>query len=130
MYPPLKAGQKARSPAPFDTELLQQIIDIEIEECVRALRSQGIAVEGEIQHRWNVSLNEILTHVVIEESSSHCLMPQEFQEELNQMLQNLIEDDFGSQMESQHTEIALKSSRSLFARLRHFWHRLMWKKAL
>ncbi len=118
----------AASTAPFDTNLLQQIIEIEIEECVRSLRSQGITVEGGIQHRWNESLGEILSHVIEEEAGTHCLMPKEFQEELDQMLLNLIDDDFGPQIED-HLKIARKTSHSLFARLRHFWHRLMWKKA-
>jgi hypothetical protein len=121
-----RTGQS--SPAPFDTTLLQQIISIEVEECVRSLHAEGMIVEMDRQHQWNESLYEILTHIIEEEAPTHSLMPQEFEEELHQMLKNLIDVDFGDEMEARYCAIVARSSESLFGRLRQFWHRLMWRK--
>jgi hypothetical protein len=37
----------------FDTELLEQIIEVEVDEAVRALRERKIIVDAEKQHHWN-----------------------------------------------------------------------------
>ena len=76
----------------FDTDLVEQIIEVEIDARVRRLRDErGCTVDGVTQHRWKEELREVLVHTALEEEAHHGLLPAEFCGCLQRTLDDVIE---------------------------------------
>lgn len=82
----------------FDTDLVEQIIGLELDSAVRRLSDdRGIIVGRETCEQWKSSIRESLIHMAMEESSIHLFRPDEMEQFLKRTLENLIESDYGDE---------------------------------
>lgn len=105
--------------AHFDTDLMDQIIEVEVDTAVRTLEAQGKKIDPTLPHLWNRSLREMLNHIVLEEQGNHCILPRDFQQTLQNMLQNLIDadsDSISDQKKTSDSPSFLQKMQTFFAR--------------
>ncbi len=108
----------------FNTDLVDQIIEVEVDTAIRSLEQSGKRVSEALAHSWNRALQEMIGHMAVEEGSNHCILPRDFQETLQNMLRNLIDADSDS-ITSRKPKVA---PQSLGNRLCLFFARLAGKK--
>jgi|CXWL01.1.fsa_nt_gi hypothetical protein len=89
----------------FDTDLVEQIIEVEIEVATHRLQeAKGLVIDSATQHRWKDELREVLVHTFLEEATMHTVLPAEIQGCLSQTLDTVIEVDCAAS-EGVNTEI-------------------------
>ncbi len=96
----------ASGPAPvtyFDTDLLGQIIEVEVDNAVRQLEASGKVITDTLSRSWYTQLTESIFHIVGEEAKASRILPHDFQDILKTMLWNLIDVDTDNIKEKAHT---------------------------
>lgn len=102
--------------ARFNTDLLSQIIELEVSEVIAGLVREGYRVEDNLLHVWSHAIRDMLIHMMIEEEVRHTMMPQDIQQALDTMLQDLRQEfiDRKDVTNAAHTETALRERYSSF----------------
>ncbi|UPA23032.1 hypothetical protein K8942_02355 [Candidatus Peribacteria bacterium] len=77
----------------FDTDLLSQIIEVEVDNAIRQLQTAGRFIDNSIARNWQHSLRDMLTHMMLEEHGNHCMLPEDIEKALRNLLQVLIDTD-------------------------------------
>lgn len=75
----------------YDTELLEQIIETEIDIAAHKLkREKNIIVDVSLKRRWQTSLRDSITHMVARTVHEHVLRPEAVQQFMKQRMDDLI----------------------------------------
>jgi len=78
----------------YDTDLLEQIIDTEIDIAAHKLkREKNMIVDISLKRHWQSSLRSTVTHMVAESIHDHVIRPEAVQKFMKQQLDGLIDHD-------------------------------------
>ncbi len=111
----------------FNTDLMDQIIEVEVDNAVRRLEMEGRVVNNTLSHAWNRAIREMINHMLEEEGGVHTIMPHDFQTMLQQMLQNLTDDAFPPEKECGAFILSAEHP-TFLKRMHRFFLRIVQKK--